>query len=416
MPISNDNLTLLDNRLDALRDEMIAFQQELTAVVALGPGNHGAGEWARARFLQEKMRGFGLTDITEHNAPDDRVEEKTRPNMVVRLAGSVEKPMVWVMAHMDVVPPGDEKQWETQPFEATVRDGRIYGRGTEDNQQGLVSALFAMKALVDEKIPPTTGVGLILVSDEETGNRYGIEHLLQTAPDLVAAHDLVIVPDAGVPDGAMVEVAEKSILWLRFHVRGKQVHASTPQAGVNAHRAGARLVVALDEALHHAYDRRDPVFDPPMSTFEPTMRESNVPNINTIPGEDVLCFDCRVLPDIDLEEVLATARQIASEVERDFGVQIELSTPQRVQAAPATPVDAPVVVALSEAIREVRKIEPRPMGIGGGTVAAEFRARGIPAAVWSTMDDLAHQPNEYCVIENMVEDAKVFARVFARKG
>jgi succinyl-diaminopimelate desuccinylase len=102
-------------------------------------------------------------------------------------------------------------------------------------------------------------------------------------------------------------------------------------------------------------------------------------------------------------------------VEKEFGVQIELSTPQRVQAAPATPVDAPVVTALSEAIRDIRQAEPKPMGIGGGTVAAEFRAHGIPAAVWSTMDDLAHQPNEYCVIENMVEDAKVFAHVFARQ-
>jgi len=55
------------------------------------------------------------------------------------------------------------------------------------------------------------------------------------------------------------------------------------------------------------------------------------------------------------------------------------------------------------------------MGIGGGTVAAFFRKAGIPAAVWSTMDDTAHSPDEYCLVENMLNDAKVFAHVFLQE-
>jgi succinyl-diaminopimelate desuccinylase len=73
-----------------------------------------------------------------------------------------------------------------------------------------------------------------------------------------------------------------------------------------------------------------------------------------------------------------------------------------------TNANAPVVKLLEEGIREIYHVEPRAQGIGGGTVAAFFRRKGIPAAVWSTLDDLAHQPDEYCKISNMMNDARVF--------
>ena len=140
-----------------------------------------------------------------------------------------------------------------------------------------------------------------------------------------------------------------------------------------------------------------------------------MPNVNTIPGDDVFYLDCRILPDYSIKEVMQTIRAMADEVEKQFHVKIELSTEQEEQAAPATPVDAPVVTALKKAVKDVYRIDAKPMGIGGGTVAAIFRRAGFHAAVWSTLDDLAHQPNEYCIISNMMNDAKVFAHVCLQK-
>ncbi|HOX44645.1 MAG TPA: M20 family metallo-hydrolase [Myxococcota bacterium] len=397
-------------------DEMVAVQQELTAIQALGPESGGKGEWARALYLRNLLEGWGLNDIQEYNAADPRVPEGTRPNLVVRLAGKAARPTIWVMAHMDVVPAGDLKKWSTDPWKATVKEGKIFGRGVEDNQQGLVSALFALRALKDSGVTPPRDVALILVADEETGSRFGIDHVLEAAPDLFQPDDLVVVPDAGNPDGSMLEVAEKSILWLELTVQGKQVHASTPDQGVNAARAAAHLTVRLDQALNGTFSGRDEVFDPPRSTFEPTRHDANVPNINTIPGDEKLFFDCRVLPDVPLREVHAVVERVLREVEREFQVKIQVQSAQSAEAAPATSVDAPVVKALARAVEEVRGVQAKPMGIGGGTVAALFRRKGIPAVVWSTMDDLAHQPDEYCVIANMVEDAKVFAHLFLGKA
>jgi succinyl-diaminopimelate desuccinylase len=167
-------------------------------------------------------------------------------------------------------------------------------------------------------------------------------------------------------------------------------------------------VVKLD-SLHEIYDTSDELFNPAISTFEPTKKESNVPNINTLPGEDIFYMDCRILPKYSVTDVLQTVRKLADEIEEKFNVKIEISEEQNEQAAPATPAESPVVSILIRAVKEVYGVEARAGGIGGGTVAALFRRNDIPVAVWSTIDDLAHQPNEYCKISNMINDAKVFA-------
>ena len=229
--------------------------------------------------------------------------------------------------------------------------------------------------------------------------------------DIFKKDDFIIVPDAGMPDGSMIEVAEKSIYWVKIETKGKQCHASTPEQGVNAHRAAAHLITRLGK-LYEIFNQKDEVFEPPISTFEPTKKENNVPNINTIPGDDVFYVDMRILPEIKIDDVHETINGFIKEIEKEFGVEISTSSPQREEAAPATPSDAPVVKALSAAIKSIYGVEAKPMGIGGGTVAAFFRRAGFNAVVWSKIDELAHQPNEYTVIDNMVGDAKVFANLF----
>ncbi len=413
MAASNSLIDELVKRVEGYRDSMIEFQKELTSQIALSPENGGRGEWQRADFLVEKIKSFGFDDITGYHAADDRVDEGTRPNFVVRQKGVSSEPTIWVLAHMDVVPAGDRTQWMHDPFEAHVKEGKIYARGTEDNQQGLICALYAMRALKEQGLTPKNDICLLLVSDEESGSTYGIEYVLESKPDLIKPNDIVIVPDSGTQDGSQIEIAEKSILWCKFDIRGKQVHASTPQNGINAHRAACHLAVRLDNKLMMSYAYRDELFDPPQSTFELTKREANVPNVNTIPGEDVFWMDCRILPEYDLEDVKASIEAIASSIENEFHVKVAISYPQAAQAATPTPQDAPVVKVLSKAIETVTGIEPSTIGIGGGTVAAVFRKRNIPVAVWSTIDDTAHSVNEYCVIDNLVQDTKIFAGLFA---
>jgi succinyl-diaminopimelate desuccinylase len=398
------------NQIEQLRYEAVDLMKAIVPIKALGPLNDGTGETEKAEFLINYLKSIGITDIQEYPAPDNMVQGGARPNIVARIAGQDRSKTIWILAHLDVVPEGDLSKWDTDPWEAVVKGGKIFGRGTEDNHQGLVSGVMAAKAFKDLDIKPKFDLGVMLVSDEETGSKFGLEYIVENHPELFGENDMIIVPDAGEPDGSMIEVAEKSIVWLKMKTMGKQVHASTPEKGINAFKAASNLAVRLDK-LHETFNASDPVFDPPISTFEPTKKEANVPNVNTIPGDDIFYVDCRILPQYSIEEVMQEVRDIADGVEKEFGVKIEISLAQKDQAAPPTPADAPVVKALQSAIKDVYKIKAKPMGIGGGTVAAIFRRAGFKAAVWSKIEDMAHQPNEFCYIDNLVNDAKVFAHI-----
>jgi succinyl-diaminopimelate desuccinylase len=397
----------LKQAIDAKRDLAIAMQRDLTAIPALAPQNDGTGEKEKARKLAEWLAKLGLPEPQGFPSPDPRVPGGKRPNLVVTIPGKAKDRSLWIMSHLDVVPPGERKLWTSDPYALVVDGDRLVGRGVEDNQQGLVASVVAAAALCELGIEPAYTVRLLFVADEETGSQHGVQHVLAAAPHLFTPADLALVPDHGAADGSEIEIAEKSILWLKFVTKGRQCHASTPQKGVNAFAAASLLVVRLGD-LAGIYPASDPLFDPPVSTFTPTKKEANVPNVNTLPGEDVFYLDSRILPSYDLDEVMARIRSIADGVEKERGVSVSIETVQRA-SSPATPVDAPIVKALRRAVAEVYGVKARTMGIGGGTVGAFLRHKGIATVVWSRLEGKAHQPDESCLLANLLGDSLVMA-------
>src|SRR6185295_2876093 len=133
------------------------------------------------------------------------------------------------------------------------------------------ASIVAAVALRELGMTPSRMVRLLFVADEETGSDLGVQWL-SAHTSLFNARDTALVPDGGNPEGTQIEIAEKSILWLRFHVRGKQCHASTPQKGVNAFAAASHLVVRLG-ALAEMYPAKDQLFESFFSTSTPTEKE-----------------------------------------------------------------------------------------------------------------------------------------------
>jgi succinyl-diaminopimelate desuccinylase len=407
----SENLNTVFTKIESYKDQMIQMQGKLTEIPAIAPESGGKGEWEKAKLIKSYMMEIGFDKIEEYNCPDPRTAEGTRPNLVGIIYGKDRSKTIWVMSHIDVVPEGDRSKWNSDPFKIKVEGDKVFGRGTEDNQQAIVTSLYSIKALRDLNITPKYNIGVIIVSDEETGSKYGIDYVVKNATNIFTKKDLIIVPDAGDEKGEMIEVAEKGILWVKFTTKGKQTHGSTPGKGINAHRAAAALIMKLNN-LYKDFGYKDKVFDPAISTFEPTKKENNIPNINTVPGEDIFYADCRILPKYSIDSVLKKMKSYCKEIEKKYKVKISMDIPQRADAAPATPVDAEVVLALKKAVKTVLKINGKPMGIGGGTVAAFFRKAGYHAVCWTRLDDTLHGPNEFCKISNLLGDAKVFAHVY----
>lgn len=397
-------------RIDGYRDNVIELQRELCRRPALDPTSGGIGEIEKAAWLESYLRGLGLS-VSRYDAPDARVPSGKRPNLVAYYPSNPSTgPRLWIIAHTDVVPPGDPALWSGDPWTLRVDGDKLIGRGVEDNQGGLSAAVMAVRSFIEAGVTPAIPFALAFVADEETGSVYGLRYLIEKHKSLFRKDDLIIIPDSGDPHGTEIEIAEKGILWVRFRTLGKQTHGSVPATGINAHKASAYMITRM-ESLYTKFKKRDPLFHPSNSTFEPTKKENNVPNINTIPGEDVIYFDCRILPAYKLNDVIKAMTAVVKETERKFKVKIEMTFAQKESPAPPTPADSPVAVAITRAVKEQRKKTPKAIGIGGGTVAKYLREAGFPCAVWATLDERAHRPDEHVRVSHILADAKSFAHI-----
>jgi succinyl-diaminopimelate desuccinylase len=359
MAPTTQQLTPLSKKVAAHEADMVELLKGLIRVPALGPRNGGQGERAKADWLRSYCERHGFT-VEEYTAPDPSVDSKGRPNLLVRAPGSKGDRTLWIMSHIDVVPPGNLKDWTvTPPYEPKLKDGRLYGRGSEDNGQSLAAAFWALKTIQEEGLKPEMNIHLLFVADEETGSGRGIGWMLEAHKDLFKPNDLILVPDGGDAKGEFIEISEKSLLWVRVITKGVQCHGSMPYLGKNAHRAAAHVTLALDKALHEKYPDKDPLFMPPESTFEPTKHEANVPNINTIPGEEVFHFDCRILPKYDSKAAFAFIQEVASREAAKHGCTATVELVQHDPAAPPTPASAPIVTSLKAAIKATRGLDAK---------------------------------------------------------
>ncbi|HUT85808.1 MAG TPA: M20 family metallo-hydrolase, partial [Elusimicrobiales bacterium] len=269
-------------KIESYLDYAVELETNLTAIPAVDPSSGGDGEFEKANYLESELKKLKFDEILRIDAPDKRVKSKVRPNIVARYKGQNSSKTFWIMTHLDIVPPGDLKLWKTDPYKLLREGNKIYGRGTEDNQQGLVASILAVKAMMETGYRPPVDIVLLFIADEEVGEGYGIDYLLKNKNELFGKKDIFLTPDGGNARGNAISVSEKSLIWLKFIVTGKQCHASTPHVGINPVTASSKLMCKLEEKLREKYNAKDKLFNPPISTFVPTKREVAKVSINTI--------------------------------------------------------------------------------------------------------------------------------------
>lgn len=408
--MNNTDLARVFREIDDLEGKMISFLRDMIMVPAIGPESGGDGELEKARIIEKYLHDLGFNNVHRFDAPDDLVSSKIRPNIKVVLKGKSSESRIVVITHIDVVGPGSIDDWVTDPFELVMKDGKAFGRGVEDNGQALTASLFAAKTLMDLNIQPPHDIVLFFVSDEEETNEKGIKFIVDEG--LIEKDDLVLVPDHGEPEGRLIDITEKSIMWIKVKIKGEQCHASLPLQGRNAFRASMMFGSRVDRILHEKFNALDPRFDHTISSFEPTKREPRSSGINVLPGEDVFYLDCRLLPIYSSREVLDVMNSVARIVEKETDCVISLEPVLEEKTEYPTPDDAPIVRMLSNAIYQTSRKTAVTGGISGGTCAAILRNAGYKVAVWETIENTAHSPNEYIRIENLINDCKVFAALF----
>ncbi|MBR4158553.1 MAG: M20 family metallo-hydrolase [Spirochaetia bacterium] len=396
--------------IDDHKETFVELESLLSSIPAISPLSGGEGEYKKAHALGAWLQNQGYADLQYIEAPDEKAYKGVRTSLILTIPGKNTDRNFWIMSHIDIVPPGDLKLWETDPYKVVEKEGKLFGRGVEDNQHGIVTSVMAALALKNAGIQPQDTVKLLFVADEEIGSVYGLKYIIKEYPGLFGKEDYALVPDSGCSTGDEIEIAEKNMLWLRFRTKGVQCHASRPKLGRNAFVAGSALVLKLAELEDYFKDFQDNLFSPPCSTFAPTKKEANIPNVNTIPGEDIFYMDCRILPTADMDKIMGEINSRCAQVEKEYGVEITIEIFHKDVSKKSDP-ESHIIKHLKKVLKDVTGKEARLTGIGGGTVAAHLRNIGMNVAVWSTIDETCHMPNEYTWIKNLQNDAKVMAHL-----
>ena len=424
--ITSTEQTVLDRIND---DELIAWVQALTRIPSVWKPETGEGEAVAAAWVADRCREIGLETHVEEVAPGrpnvvgwmrgprsaratkderrrtkDDTEDNLRPSSLV-----IRPPVLMFEGHTDVVTEGDPALWTDPPFSATLRDGRIYGRGANDMKAGLVCALAAIKALKESGVALGGDIVLGAVCDEE-GRMLGIKHFVERgwADDVTAA----IVCE---PEENHLCIAQKGVMWIKVVISGVMAHGAMPLTGVNAMYPMARLLTAV-----HALEEREvvkhgrheflgqPSITPTIVQSPP--RGSGEPQNNVMPGAAECVLDFRLIPGQDADALAATIETL---LKAAIAVDDRLSyTCQvlEVRAPTATDRTEPVVQALAGAYADLSGATPIYGGVPGSTDGTILNARkGIPIVTCGPGDIyIPHHIDEWVSVDEIKTAARLY--------
>lgn len=377
-----------DRWIDAHRREMTDL---LAALIAARTENPPGNEHLAARVLTEFFDRHGIPHESFEAAPG-------RTNVIGRVGTG--KPALLLPGHLDVVPAGEG--WDTPPFEALMRGGRVYGRGAKDNKGP--TAACALAAACARHCLRLKGQLLVAgVADEELGSKLGLDYLL----DAGKVHaDYAIVPDTS-GNLKQIYIAEKGLVFVELISHGRQAHGSRPDLGCNAiwnliHLLGKVRAGGLPHRGH-------PLLSPATQNLG-IISGGSAPNL--VPARATAVMDFRILPGHTPEDLLAWLHGLLRQTERELpGARFELK-PQSLQAPIEVPEEHPLIQTIRRAAFEVTGHRPTLHGCAGSTVAKQLLAHGIIAVGYNAGDEGAdHLANESIDIEELFTFTRVLLRI-----
>jgi succinyl-diaminopimelate desuccinylase len=401
--------------VDRATDEIVQFTADLVRIPTVNPPgeNYEACAHVLGDFL--KRRAFEIEYIAAEGRPEHTTRHP-RVNVIGSRRGGP-GPVVHLNGHIDVVPAGDG--WSVEPFGGLVRDGKIYGRGVCDMKAGIAAAVFAAEAIerAGVRLPGTIEISGTV--DEESGGFAGVAYLAERGRIARGRTDFVIIPEPLNVD--RICIGHRGVYWFEVIARGRIGHGSMPFLGVSAIDGMGRLLQSVrDELMPALASRRTDVPVVPPGARHATINVNGIEGGQPVAGIQTPCvadlcravFDRRFLIEEGFD---ATKREIAELVDRvaadASGVRFDVRDLMVVHPV-RTPDDSPVIAALEHSILSVlgRRAE---LIASPGTYDHKHVARiaGIPHCVAYGPGELelAHQPDEYCRIADIVNATKVLA-------
>ena len=407
--------------IETRREELIALTQDLIRIPTLNPPGENYREICL--FLEKRLSGAGFKTqmIRAHDAVGDS-DQFPRWNLVARREGTSIGDCVHFNSHHDVVEVGSG--WTKDPFGGEVEGGKVYGRGACDMKGGLAASIIAAEAFLDVYPDHCGAVEISATADEESGGFGGVAYLAEKGffdPDRVQH---VIIPEPLNKD--RICLGHRGVYWAEIETKGRIAHGSMPFLGDCAVRHMGAVLNEFENTFFPALAaKRTDMPVVPEGAKQSTMNINSfhggadeLPEGYTglpspvVPHSARMIIDRRFLIEENMDDVKSEIRELLDHLvatRSDFEYEIR----DLHEVAPTmTDKNAPIVTATTKAIGKVMGLTPDYV-ISPGTYDQKHidrigRLKNC-IAYGPGILDLAHQPDEYVGIDDMIDSAKVMA-------
>jgi succinyl-diaminopimelate desuccinylase len=413
--------SVLFEAIEKRRDDLVALTQDLIRIPTLNPP--GEAYLEACEYLDRRLKplGFETQLIRGFGTPGDS-DKYPRWNIIARREGAFPGQCVHFNSHIDVVEVGHG--WTTDPFGGEVKDGKVYGRGSCDMKGGLAASIIAAEAFIEVYPDYAGAIEISGTADEETGGYGGVAYLAEQGFFTPERVQHVIIPEPLNKD--RVCLGHRGVWWAEIETRGHIAHGSMPFLGDCAVRHMGAVLSEMEQSLFPALAQKHTAMP-----VVPEGAKQSTMNINSFhgglaePEKGFTGFPAAVVPDsarmvIDRRYLI---EESADEVKGEIVELLERVKSQRKnfsyelkelwQVSPTmTDHDAPVVTSVSKAVQTVFGRAPDYV-VSPGTYDQKHIDRigrmHNCIAYGPGILDLAHQPDEYVGIDDMVDSAKVMA-------
>jgi succinyl-diaminopimelate desuccinylase len=421
MDTPSDVRQRLQAEIEARRDDLVALTQALVRIPTVNPPGENYREVCEFIGARLGRSGYAVELLRAEGARGDS-DRYPRWNVVARREGSSPGETVHFNSHHDVVEIGSG--WSTDPFGGELRGGKVYGRGSCDMKGGLAASIIAAEAFA-ALVPDHAGaIEISGTADEETGGFGGVAWLAERGYFSPERVQHVVIPEPLNKD--RVCLGHRGVWWAEIETHGRIAHGSMPFLGDSAIRHMGAVLAAMEETLFPALAARTTA----MPVVPPQARQSTM-NINSIhggqpePEEGYTGFPAPVVPHsarivIDRRYLIEETPEAVRQELIDLLERVKAERPdfrydvRELWTIPPTMTgkDAPVVAAVGKAIGEVLGFDPQYV-VSPGTYDHKHIDRigrmHNCIAYGPGILDLAHQPDEYVGVDDMIDSAKVMA-------
>ena len=314
-------------------------------------------------------------------------------------------PIFAFAGHTDVVPAGNEDEWNTVPFEPTIKDGYLYGRGAADMKGGLAAMVTATESFVKENPNHKGTIAFLITSDEEGVAINGTVKVMDYLKEINQKIDFCLLgePSSTSVTGDVIKNGRRGSLNGVINVNGQQGHVAYPHLAKNPIHLFSQ---ALSDLCSQEWDSGNEYF--PATSFQVSNIHSGDGVTNVIPGKAKIMFNFRYSTETTKEELMAKVHEILDNHKIDYTIDWSHSGYPFL-----TPV-GDLVSACVSAVEEIKDITPE-LSTSGGTSDGRFIAQeGTQIVELGPVNATIHQVNESILVEDLEDLSHIYSKVLSK--